>query len=392
MSKQYVLNQETNKIELRFSKEEYKALTDSEKSTIKRHFLFSGKQGAWVSRSTKDHYFAKKTAVELGFTDGGREGERLSYAEQVERKAERAEARADRFDEHARNAVNRGQEMQAGFKEAAKDIAFLTQPVYKGHSGMERFGRQRQRLIDRYERGFEEYRKSEYFRDRAETARLTADKTQLKDRRYLNNRIEECNKEIRDLERRIVKAEEAQNEEWLERLLEKMEYEMDKLAYFQNCMDEIGGVQYNKDNIKPGYLVKIRDSWGVVVKANVKTVETKYSFVTYTLNYPYAEIEEVKIPEDWKEPNKAAAENPFQVGDVVTLSYIGGNGIRKAFQVMKTTGKNVFIQEIAVRDNKPVPNEFVSDEQLRRGIKKSHNADVVNYEDWYLYKYNQESA
>jgi hypothetical protein len=37
-----------------------------------------------------------------------------------------------------------------------------------------------------------------------------------------------------------------ENREWLERLLESMKYEVDKLAYFENCMDEIGGVAWNK--------------------------------------------------------------------------------------------------------------------------------------------------
>lgn len=32
---------------------------------------------------------------------------------------------------------------------------------------------------------------------------------------------------------------------------------MDKQAFFENCLDEIGGIEYNKENIKPGYLVKI---------------------------------------------------------------------------------------------------------------------------------------
>jgi hypothetical protein len=37
---------------------------------------------AWVSRSTKDHYWAIKTAKKLGFEGKEIIGERLSYEEQ----------------------------------------------------------------------------------------------------------------------------------------------------------------------------------------------------------------------------------------------------------------------------------------------------------------------
>ena len=159
-------------------------------------------------------------------------------------------------------------------------------------------------MFDRYHRGFEEYRKSEYFRDRAETAHQTASMGKFKDRTYLSNRIEESNKNIREYQRRIVQAEETQNETYMETLLEKMEYELDKLAFLHNKMDEIGGVQFNKDNLKAGYLVKIRGRWDIVVKANPKTVEVKPDVVPYTLRYPYGEIQDMKIPEGWMEKKR----------------------------------------------------------------------------------------
>jgi hypothetical protein len=389
-TKEYILNRETGKIELHFSKSEYQALSDEQKAELKRYFLFSGSRSAWVSRSANNHYMAIKTAEKLGFVDGGKVGERLSYAEQLERKAERAEARAERFEQYAENAERRAEAMQSGWREAAKDWSYVTQPIISGHSGSERFARQRQRLIERYEKGFDEYRKSEYFKEKAITAQATASQTQLKNKTYLYNRIEECNKDIRALEKSIITAEERNNSEWLENLLEKMEYELDKLAFFQNALDELGGVQYNKDNVKPGYLVKIRGSWEVVLKVNAKTVQTKSNYCALELKYPYAEIQDMKIPEGWIEP-KNTIENPFVIGDIVTFTYIGGNRIRKAFQVVKTTDKSVTIQEIKVENNKPIPDEFINDKQERRTVKKSRDgAFVVNYDDFYLYKYNQD--
>jgi hypothetical protein len=293
--KQYILNRETSKIELHFSKADYQALTDEQKRDLKHAFLFSGQRQAWVSRSTNNHYSAIRTAEKLGFTNGGRVGERLSYAEELERKAEKAESRAERYEQYAGNAKRRAEGLQGEFNELRKDWSWLTQPNIASSAGRS-FTRQREKVMARYEKGFDEYRKSEYFRERAATAAGTASQAQLQSKRYLNNRIEECNKNIRSLEKNIVAAEERKNEEWLERLLERMEYEIDKFAFFQNCMDDLGGVQYSKENVKPGYLVKIRGHWDVVIKANPKTVVSKSeNFIP--LKHAYAEIQDMKIPE-----------------------------------------------------------------------------------------------
>ncbi|WP_054029198.1 DUF3560 domain-containing protein [Bacillus sp. FJAT-28004] len=390
MTKQYILNRETSKIELRFSKEEFKSLTTDEQKTIRRAYLFSGSRSAWVSRSTRNHYSAIQVAKQLGFTDGGKTGERLSYAEEVDRQVEKAESRIERFEKYADNAVERAKSLQSDLNSMRGDNSFFTQPIIAGHAGSQRFARQREKMFDRYHKGFEEYRKSEYFRDKAETAEQTASMSKFNNRSYLSNRIEECNKNIREYERRMVRAEETQNETYMETLLEKMEYEVDKLAFFHNKLDEIGGVQFNKDNLKAGYLVKIRGSrWDTVVKANAKTVEVKPDVVPYTLKYPYAEIKEMKIPEGWKEKKKEAVVNPFEVDDIVIRTAINSNQIIRAFQVVKKTDKSVTIKPIVIEDNIPQINNFKIGLQERRTVKQDRNNNfVVNHDDWFLYKYN----
>lgn len=391
MTTEYILNRETGRIELRFSKEEYQNLPSDQKAELKRFFNFSRYANAWVSKSKNNHYSAIRTAKNLGFSDGGKIGERLSYAEELESKAQKAEARAERYEQYAENAELRAVNLQSEFNKLREDWSWLTQPNINSSKGRA-FTRQRERVLDRYHKGFEAYRKSEYFRERAKVAKLTASKSNLQNRTYLSNRIEESSKRIRELERAIVRAEEKNNNEWLEDLLEKVEYEIDKLAFFKNALDELGGVQYNKGNIKPGYLVKIRKDWGTVVKANPKTVDVKYSSVSYTLRYPYAEIEEVKIPENWTEPETKNAKNPFKVGDIVVQVFHRGSShenIYRAFQVIKTTAKSVNLQRINIVDGKPVIDSFVSDKQLQRRINKDNNGnDVVNYDGHYLYRYN----
>ena len=170
------------------------ALSEDQKKEIKSKFIFSGKAGAWVSRSKNDHYWALKVAEKLGLENGGKIGERLSYAEELEVKTERAEARVERFEQYSENAEKRGKAMQSDINSMHGDIAFFTQPIISGHSGSQAFGRRREKMFDRYRKGFDEYRKSDYFKDRAETARGTASMAQLKDPVYLHNRIKECQK------------------------------------------------------------------------------------------------------------------------------------------------------------------------------------------------------
>lgn len=380
----YVLNQETKKIELNFSKSEYEALPEETKKKIRRFYLFSGKNKVWVSRSTKNHYWAIDLAKTLGFVDGGRIGEKLTFAEQMEKEREKSLDRAERYEGYAINANERGKQMQAEFRENAKDWSWLTQPNINTSAGRS-FTNRRQRILDRHDRGFQEYRKSEYFRERAATAMATADQSKLRNRTYLSNRITEGNASLRKIKSalEIVKEDTAREE----RLLERMEEELDKLAYFENCLDAIGGIPWSKDNIKPGYLAKVRGHWETVVKANPKTVELKSPYVPYTLKYPYAEIQEINIPEGWSEPKKIEFVNPFSVGDLLTATNISGNEVIKAFQIVKTSSKFVYIRSIAIQDNEPVRDAFISDEQERKSVRKNHAGDwVVPYQSFYLYK------
>lgn len=375
----YILNLETSKIELHFSKEDYQALSLDEKKMLKSSFLFSPKAQAWVSRSKNNHYSAIATAEKLGFTSNGKTGKRLTFQEELELEAEKAENKSERFEQYADNATKRGQQLQGEFNEMKKDWSWITQPNISSSAGRS-FTNQRNRIIARYEKGFDEYRKSEYYKERAETARATADQSKLQSKTYLNNRIEETKKAIRQLEKRTTNSENTD-------LLDRLEYEVDKLAYLHNCLDEIGGITYSKENIKPGYLVKIRGRHNVVVKTNPKTVEVKSSHATFSLKYNYADIQEVEIPENYKEIKKETPINPFKTGDVVTMTNIGGDRIIGAFQIIKTTPKSVVMQEINVEDNKPQLNSFKNDEQLRKTPRKSYNGtDVLAYQSWYLYK------
>lgn len=89
--KQVIFNRETLKIELHFDKADYTVLSDDEKARVKSAFLWSKRGGCWVSRAKEPNlYEAKRIARDLGFGDVEKVGERLTFAEQVERDRERA--------------------------------------------------------------------------------------------------------------------------------------------------------------------------------------------------------------------------------------------------------------------------------------------------------------
>ena len=167
-----------------------------------------------------------------------------------------------------------------------------------------------------------------------------------------------------------------------------MEYEIDKLAYFENALEEIGGNRFSKENVKVGYIVKLR-RWGNVEITSTGPKNIQYKILTGGAAglggvEPYAAIIEIMEAKEVK----AETENPFNIGDIVTRSSICGNSIIHAYQVVKTSAKTITIQEIEVKDNKPVKDSFISDKQERKTVKQDrYNNIVVNDGGWYLYRY-----
>jgi hypothetical protein len=409
----YILNQETQKIELHFAKAEYMALSEEQKKEIKSHFLWSGKAGAWVSRSIHYHYRAVQIAEKLGLENGGKEGERLSYAEELERKSEKAERRAERYEQYSENAEKRAENLQSEFNRLRKDWSWLTQPIIPGHAGSRAFGNHKAKVMARYEKGFEEYEKSDYYKERAATARATADNAKLKDRVYLHNRIKEQNSILKKLQESIVAAEnnlyklqqgeevkawdgslltvEGQ-EERIERTLEKYEWEHDKLEFFEKCLDELGGIQFSKDNIKVGYIVNMK-RWGRCEILSAGPVNVTFKILDGgasggVLTETYAAIVEIIQAKE----KTAKVENPFKVGDILCKYYgmESRNGVYKAFQIVKITATGIKIQQIAVENRKPVPDRFIG-EPTQKKVTKSKCSDWVGISDdgWRLDKYEE---
>ena len=399
----YVVNRETGKLELCFTKEEYQALSDELKSAIRRNFLFSGKRGAWVSRAKFPHlHYAEEVAKKLGFTDGGKIGEQLTFAEQMERKAERALQRAERYDERVVNAVNAGEALQKPINDMHGDIAFFTQPNINTSSGRA-FTRRRDKMFAAWERGFEEFKKSEYYAERAAAARETAAKTKPTDKAFCDRRIKEAEKTIRAQQtnlssykeklERIQKGEilkryngvvltKADVEKWIEDAEMIIEDAISKAVYYHDCLEELGGVSFSIDNIKKGYIVDIT-RWGKCRVLGTGKVNISYEILTGGAKglggkAAYAEIRSIISTE------ASMPVHPFKVGDTYTVNVWDGKKYSpKEYTVIKVTDEKVTIKSGTERALTKKPRRIRDRDgySWALGISDGYNGPVYKKED-----------
>lgn len=276
----FIVNRETGKLELHFSRSMYDALTDDQKQSIRSSFLWGRKSGCWISRAKEPNlYYARRCAESLGLADAGQLGERLSYAEQMARKAERAERRAERFEARSEAAHQEGEALQKPINDMHGDIAFFTQPNINTSAGRA-FTHRRDRMFDSFVRGFEAFNKSAYWADRAKVSRAAAEQKALQDKGFVMRRIEERQRDIRALKNSVeeyesmiadlaagrtprdrhgweVKRTEEQLREQIDIWLDRLEVKLDELGYYQDCLDKLGGVTFSKANLTKGDLLII---------------------------------------------------------------------------------------------------------------------------------------
>lgn len=357
----YIINRETEKLELHFSKEEYQALPEADKAKIKSNFLFSKRGSCWVSRAKRPNlYYAEKTAKELGAEDCGKTGELLTFEEKMARQAERAAERADRMEARSENARERAQALQAPINAMHGDIAFFTQPNINTSSGRA-FTRKRERMFAAFDRGFEEFKKSEYYAERAEIARRTADQKNAGDKAFCDRRVKDAEKAIKKLRENLdhyhvmlecdamgeaqtrwdgTKIERSEIENWIDDTEDRLESEISKLCYYQSCIDALGGVQYSRENVKPGYVVKIaRFGECTVLRTGPKnfTYRTQNSF---DLTAAYAEILEIVKAEEAKKPV-----HPFKPGEIFTVRrLLAGAWTPEQWEIVKATATTVTLK------------------------------------------------
>lgn len=364
----YIINRETEKLELHFDKSEYQALSDDQKSTIKSNFLFSRYGGCWVSRAKIPNLWrAEQVAKSLGAENQGKTGELLSFEEKMERKAARAEERAERMDARADAAEQRGEQLQKPINARRGDIAFFTQPNINTSAGRA-FTRQRERMFAAFDRGFEEFKKSEYYAQRAEAARRTANLENSKDKAFCDRRVKDAQKNIKAIQKNLdhyhamlecdgmgeqqkrfdgTPIERAEIERWIEDAEERLESEISRLCYYQSCIDDLGGVQFSKENIKPGYVVKIKHYNNCTV---LRTGPKNIIYRTpngFDLTAAYAEILEIVKAEETIKPT-----HPFKVGETFEIgAYVDGHRVKQVWEIVKSTATTVTLKNQTTGEN-----------------------------------------
>ena len=360
----YIMNMETLKLELHFDKAEYMALSDDLKGEVKSNFLFSRKSGAWISRAKFPNLWrAEAVAKKLGLGNGGKTGETLTFAEQMERKAE---ARAERYDYRSEKAQDKGKALQKPINDKHGDIAFFTQPNINSSAGRA-FTNKRNRMFAAFDKGFEEFKKSEYYAERAAIARQTAEDTKPTDKGFIDRRIKDAEKTIRAQKKnvegykkyleRIENGEEIRCyngdiitvetvQEWIENAELIIENAISKSIYYHECMEEAGGVAFSRDNIKVGYIVDI-DRWGKCRVTGTGKVNISYSILEgnvagYGGKAAYAEIKSIISEEVQDMPV-----HPFKVGDVYTVQVWNSEKCTrepKEYTVIKVTSERVTLK------------------------------------------------
>ena len=378
---EYIINKETGKLELHFDKSDYLALPDNDKKEIKSNFLFSRRANAWVSRAKFPNlYRAELVAKKLNLMNGGKVGETLSFAEQMERKAERAEARAERNDTRSSNAATRGEALQKPINDMHGDIAFFTQPNINSSAGRA-FANKRSRMFAAYERGFEEFKKSEYYAERAAIARQTAEDTKPTDKGFCDRRIKDAEKTYRAQKKNIESYNEYLEkidsgkeikringdlltrqdvENWIENAEEIMEQAISKITYYKECLEDLGGVQFSKDNIKIGYVIELK-KWG-----KCRVVGTGKVNITYQImeggasgcmgKAAYAEINKI-VSTDTEDIPK----HPFKVGEEYTVDEWNSETHKyepKKYTVTKITDQRVTLKSGTERAVSRKPRRF----------------------------------
>ena len=308
----YLINAETQKLEMHFSREEYMELAEDMKRRIKSACLFSRRSGAWVSRGKYPNtYTAEKIAKEIGLEYTGIEGE-ADFAAQAARNAARAQERADRYEARAAAKTREGEVLTAPIERVRGDIAFMTQPNINSSAGRA-FTRQRERMFAAYDRGMEAFRQSEWYEQKAEWLRQKASSTP--DKGFCERRIKEASHDIKALRNNLAYYEgiakrvetgemvrwgngETVTPEHIEDTIARAEMqlaqEMSKEAYYTELLEALGGLTYSRENVHAGDMVKVSSyGWYEVVRANPKTVTVNTGH-GFQLKFTCGEILEVK--------------------------------------------------------------------------------------------------
>ena len=130
---------------------------------------------------------------------------------------------------------------------------------------------------------------------------------------------------------------------WIERAEEIMEQAISKAIYYREALEALGGVQFSRENVKPGYIVKFTH-WGRDHIGEVLSTGTKNLFIKDFVQISFADIVEIV-----EKREKVEEQHPFKVGDTFTPSLWNKEkrGLEKTpVEIIKTTAKSVTLKNL----------------------------------------------
>lgn len=278
----FVRNLETDKLEVYFSKDLYKKLDIKDQKHIKSYFLFSRNKSAWISKAFYNNCSGHiGFLISLGFEDKGTQGQSLSFAEKIEIKKEKAEKRAIRFNF---KAIKLNEESNRAYQNAKRISSYIPfgQPILVGHHSEKRHRSDISKIDNSMRKSVELDKKASYYSDKSDTAEMTASQSELTNQVYLNNRIKENQSHIRRCEKYGYKADKYK----------------EKLEFYQDCLNKIGGFKYTKESLKDATHVKDCYGWYEIKRLNDKTVtciERPRQNVIWDRKIEYAKIKDARF-------------------------------------------------------------------------------------------------
>lgn len=301
MIRYFVHDLETDKLRVYTGgKTAWLALADADRTTVKANCLWSKARECWVSKARAGSaHLLRQLLARLGFEDRGTVGERLTFAEQIAAKQERAELRAERMEDRAEAAQDEATS-RFGASRAILDVIPMGQPILVGHHSEKRHRRDLERADNHMRAGVEALDKAEHYQRRAEAARPTADGARLSDPAFLGRRISEAEAEERQLLHRLEGKFYAHSdpqpisEEYRASLARQLEEVRDRLGFYRHCLETCGRKVWDRESLKGMRQALVRHEWQQIVKLNPKTVSVQSAYVPWPLKYPYTEVKDAR--------------------------------------------------------------------------------------------------
>lgn len=257
---------------------------------------FSFRYGAWRIRGSRDRMASWRIdAAARALRAAGFDVEvaidntpRPTEVVEAER-AERAEARADRFAGYAENAAGQSQAAEAGARSIQKYIPF-GQPVLVGHHSQRRHERDLERIDRGLRRSVEEDRKADHWAQRADSAEHSQ---QYRENIHVTlRRIDKLEADRRFILRNL--DGEPEDSPYRKRITPRLAQLDDQIAYWKKHVAEAeaAGVKiWRQADFVKGDLVRDRFGWNPVLRVNPRSLTVPHYFIEgRTRPLPYDQV------------------------------------------------------------------------------------------------------